>query len=68
MPRIVRIAEDALSASFLCSRLTPAERERAITVVIADDLNPGPAIARSLALAVEGELVQVIFAAKEEPQ
>jgi len=66
VPRVVREAERALLAAGLRSRLTPTERERAITVVIADRSNPDPAIARSLALAVEGELVQVTFAAKEE--
>jgi len=43
----------------LRSRLTPRDRERDVTVVLASRQNPDPAIARGLALAVEGELVQV---------
>ena len=43
----------------LRSRLTHGDRERAVTVVLADETNLDAAIARALALAVEGELVQV---------
>jgi hypothetical protein len=67
VPHIVRHAERELSASSLRSRLTPTEREGAVTVVLADRANPGPAIARALALTVEGELVQVAFAPEGEP-
>jgi hypothetical protein len=56
-PRIVREVQKHLAG--LRSRLTPSDRERAITVVLADPDNVDAAIARALALAVEGELVQV---------
>ena len=56
-PRIVREAQKQLVG--LRSRLTPGDRERAVTVVLADETNLDAAIARALALAVEGELVQV---------
>jgi hypothetical protein len=58
-PLIVRHAEKQISS--LRSRLTPRDRERDITVVLASPENPDPAFARALALAVEGELVQVAF-------
>lgn len=45
----------------LRSRLTLSERENPVTVVIAERENTDPAIARALALTVEGELVQVAF-------
>jgi len=45
----------------LHGRLTPRDRERGMTVVFASRENPDPAFARALALAVEGELVQVAF-------
>jgi hypothetical protein len=61
-PPIVRDAERQIT--FLRSRLTPRDRERNVTVVIASRENPDPAIARALAIAVEGELVQI--ALKEE--
>jgi hypothetical protein len=58
-PLVVRDAEKQIAS--LRSRLTPRDRERNITVVLATPENPDPAIARALALAVEGELVQVAF-------
>ncbi len=54
---IVRNAEKQITS--LRSRLTPRDRERELTVVLASRENPSPAIARALALAVEGEIVQV---------
>jgi CHC2 zinc finger len=45
-------------------RLTPHDRQRNVTVVLANKDYPDPAMARALALAVEGELVQIAF--KEE--
>jgi hypothetical protein len=45
----------------LRSRLTRRDRERDVTVVLASRESPDPAIARALALAVEGELVQVAW-------
>ena len=59
VPPVVRDAERQIS--YLRSRLTPRDRKRDVTVVLADKSNPDPAIARALALAVEGELVQVAF-------
>jgi hypothetical protein len=56
-PRIAREVERQLIG--LRSRLTTRERERAVTVVLANETNLDAAIARALALAVEGELVQV---------
>jgi hypothetical protein len=56
-PLIVRRAEKQIAS--LRSRLTPSDRERDVTVVLASRENPDPAFARALALAVEGELVQV---------
>jgi CHC2 zinc finger len=56
-PRIVRETQKRITG--LRSRLTPGDRERAVTVVLADGTNLDAAIARALALAVEGELVQV---------
>ena len=58
-PLIVRHAEKQINS--LRSRLTPRDRERHITVVLASRENPDPAFARALALAVEGELVQVVY-------
>jgi hypothetical protein len=43
------------------SKLTPREREREVTIVLASRKNPVPALARALALAVEGEIVQIAF-------
>lgn len=45
----------------LRSRLTPCDRERPVTVVLAQRSTIDDAIARALALAVEGELVQVVL-------
>jgi hypothetical protein len=61
MPRssIVREAERQLDG--FRSRLTPGDRERAVTVVLANEINLNEAMARALALAVEGELVQLAF-------
>jgi len=50
----------------LRGRLTRQDRERAVTVVLADETSLKLAIARALALAVEGELVQI--ALDGEPQ
>jgi hypothetical protein len=58
-PRVVRDAQKRLTG--LRSRLTPREHERAVIVVLADEANLDAAIARALALAVEGELVQIAF-------
>jgi hypothetical protein len=63
-PAIVREAEIRIAG--LRSRLTPADRERSVTVVLARRENPVPAFARALALAVEGELVQVAFSEGEQ--
>lgn len=65
VPTIVRQAERELAQSGLRSRLTPADRERPVTVIFAARVNPDPAIARALALAVEGEVVQLAFAPEE---
>ena len=56
-PPIVRDAERQIAS--LRGRLTPRDRERDITVVLADQENLDSAIARALALAVEGVLVQI---------
>jgi len=56
-PRIVRETQKQITG--LRSRLTRGDRERAVTVVLSDETNLDAAIARALALAVEGELVQV---------
>jgi hypothetical protein len=56
-PRILRKTQMRITG--LRSRLTAADRERAVTVVLAEEANLDAAIARALALAVEGELVQV---------
>lgn len=52
-PRVVRDAKKQLMG--LRSRLGPRDRERAVTLVLANELN----LVRALALAVEGELLQV---------
>ncbi len=65
LPPIVREAQRELIEAGLRSRLTPSEREQPVTVVLVDRTNLNPAIARALALAVEGELVQVAFAPEE---
>jgi hypothetical protein len=56
-PRVVRETQKQMIG--LRSRLTRGDRERAVTVVLADETSLDAAIARALALAVEGELVQV---------
>lgn len=58
-PRIVRDVQEQIAD--LRSRLTPRDRERSVTVVVASEANLDEAIARALALAVEGELVQIVF-------
>jgi hypothetical protein len=58
-PPIVREAERQIAG--LRGRLTPRDRERGVTVVLASETNFDAAIARALALAVEGELGQVLF-------
>lgn len=58
-PQIVRDAQRQLTG--LRSRLTPSDRERGVIVVLANEANLNAAIARALALAVEGELVQIAF-------
>jgi hypothetical protein len=57
-PPIVRAVERRMTG--LRSRLTLRERELPVTVVLAEDGNLDAAIARGLALAVEGEIVQVV--------
>lgn len=61
-PAIVRQTKKQIES--LRGRLTPRDREREVTVVLANHNHPDAAFARALALAVEGELVQVLF--KEE--
>jgi hypothetical protein len=56
-PEIVRRVEQQMTN--LRSRLTPRDRERPVTVVLCDLANLDAGLARALALAVEGELVQV---------
>lgn len=56
-PHAVREAEKAVAA--FRSRLTPRERVLPMTVVYCDSENLDAAIARALALAVEGELLQI---------
>lgn len=56
-PLIVRDVERQIAS--LRSRLTPRDRERNVTVVLASRKNPDHAIVRALAIAVQGELVQV---------
>jgi hypothetical protein len=56
-PEIVRRVQRQLAD--LRSRLTPPDRERAVTVVLCDVTSLDAGLARALALAVEGELVQV---------
>jgi hypothetical protein len=58
-PDIVRFAYRQIEG--LRNYLTPTERERPITVVLASRDNPGPAMARALALTVEGTIAQVSF-------
>jgi hypothetical protein len=58
-PRIVREVQEQMTG--LRSRLTPRDRQRSVVVVLANRENPNLSFARALALAVEGELVQVAF-------
>jgi hypothetical protein len=58
-PCIVRDAEKRIAG--LRSRLTRRERERGVIVVLADEKSLDAAIARALALAVEGALVQCLL-------
>lgn len=67
-PLIVQQAKRELIATGLRSRLTPSDRERPVTLVLADRTNPDPAFARALALGVEGEIVQVAFAPEGNAQ
>ena len=60
-PLLVHRAQCELIATGLRSRLTARDRERPVTVVLANRMNPDAALARALALGVEGEIVQVAF-------
>jgi hypothetical protein len=59
-PRAVREAEKAIATFRSC--LTPRERVLPVTVVYCHPENLDAGIARALALAVEGELVQTVLA------
>jgi hypothetical protein len=61
--RAVREAEKQIAS--LRSRLTPRERVLPVTVVYSDPENLDAGIARALALAVEGELVQAVLAGSQ---
>jgi hypothetical protein len=58
-PRMVREAERHIAD--LRSRLTPRDRVLPVTIVYCDRENLDGGIARALALAVEGEIVQAIL-------
>jgi hypothetical protein len=58
-PELVRHAHRQIEG--LRNHLTPTERERPITVVLASGDNPDSAMARALALTVEGTIAQVAF-------
>jgi CHC2 zinc finger len=58
-PREAREAERHIQS--LRSRLTPRERVLPVTVVYFDEENLEAGIARALALAVEGEIVQAVL-------
>ncbi len=58
-PRALREAEKAITD--LRSRLTPRERVLPVTVVYCDPGNLDSGMARALALAVEGEIVQAVL-------
>jgi hypothetical protein len=58
-PQIVRAVEQEIRG--LRNRLTPRERVSSVTVVLATTGNLDQAIARALALTVEGEIVQVVL-------
>lgn len=57
-PQAVRDAEKQVAD--LSGRLTPRERVLPVTIVYCDPANLDEGIARALALAVEGEIVQLI--------
>jgi hypothetical protein len=59
-PRMVQDAERQIAD--LRSRLTPRERVLPVTVVYCEPENLNAGIARALALAVEGEMVQAVLA------
>jgi hypothetical protein len=58
-PRVLREAEKQIES--LRSRLSPRERVLPVTVVYSDPENLDVGIARALALAVEGEIVQAVL-------
>lgn len=58
-PRIVRDTRQQIAG--LRNRLSPNDREREVTVVVANESNLDAAMVRALALTVEGELVQVVL-------
>jgi hypothetical protein len=58
-PDIVRHARRQIVG--LRSHLTTTDRERAVVVVLAGRKNPDVAIARALALTVEGEITQLVL-------
>ncbi len=62
-PRAVREAE--MQIQNLRSRLTPRERILSVTIVYCDSENLDAGIARALALAVEGEIVQAVLENQE---
>jgi len=59
IPRSARNVERQLSE--LRSRLTPRERVSSVTVVLCSENNLEQGMARALALAVEGEIVQAVL-------
>jgi CHC2 zinc finger len=58
---IVRAMERQLAATGLRSRLTPRARRLPVTIVVANRATLEAAIARALALTVEGQLAQVLL-------
>lgn len=60
-PSIVHTLERQLSASGFRSRLTPRERNRPVTIVVARHGTLEAAIDHALKLAVKGELVQIVL-------
>jgi hypothetical protein len=58
-PDIVRYVHRQIQG--LRNHLTPTECKRPITVVLASRDDPDPAMARALALTVEGTIAQVAF-------
>ena len=59
-PRVVREADRQIAG--LRSRLTPRERVLPVTIVYVERNNLDAGIARALALATEGEIVQAVLA------